>query len=153
MQIISQEKILPWGLMVLRESNLNGYCSKRSPCYVLEREQDLKGERGKPTYWCMPTELSLFFPQFPLFSSLFSFLSFFFSFYFVFPFYSVNALFFGPLFRARQGPFYRACRDQCFTTLPLNRLCLVWAYLPTTKSVKHSPLPDKGRFVSFLSLP
>ena len=119
----------------------------------LGREQDLKGERGKPTYWCMPIELSLFFPQFPLFSSLFSFLSFFFSFYSVFLFYSVNTLFFGPFFRAWQGPFYSACRNQCFTTLPLNCLCLVWAYLPTTKSVRHSPLPDKGRFVSFLSPP
>ena len=35
---------------------------KRSPCYVLEREQDLKGERGKPIYWCMPTVLPLIFP-------------------------------------------------------------------------------------------
>ena len=98
------------------------------------REQDLKGERGKPTYWCMPIILSLFFSQFPLFSSLFSFLSFFFSFT-LFSFYSVNALFFDPFFRARQGPFYSACRGQCFTTLPLNRLCLVWAYLLTTKGV------------------
>ena len=48
-----------------------------------EREQDLKGERGKPTYWCMPIVLSFFFPQFPLFSSLFSFLSFFFSIFFL----------------------------------------------------------------------
>ena len=28
MQIISQEKILPWGLMVLRESDLNAKCPK-----------------------------------------------------------------------------------------------------------------------------
>ena len=40
------------------------------------REQDLKGERGKSTYWCMPIVLSLFFPQFPLFFPLFSLLSF-----------------------------------------------------------------------------
>ena len=116
-------------------------------------EQDLKGERGKPTYWCMPIELSPFFPKFPLSSSLFSFLSFSFLFTLCFSFYFVNALFFDPLFRARQGPFYSACRDQRFTTLPLNRLCLVWAYLPISKFVQHSPLPDKGRFVSFLSLP
>ena len=51
---------------------------------------------------------------------------------YLFSFYSVNALFFDPLFRAWQGPFYSACRGQCFITLPLNRLCLVWAYLPTT---------------------
>ena len=82
-------------------------------------------------------------------SFLLCFLSYLFSFLFTlfFFFYSVNTLFFDPLFRARQGSFYSACRDQCFTTLPLNRLCLVWAYLPTTKSVRHSPLLDKVRFV------
>ena len=63
------------------------------------REQDLKGERGKPTYWFMPIVLSLFFSQFPLFSSLFSFLSFFFSFT-LFSFYSVNALFFDLFLRS-----------------------------------------------------
>ena len=30
--------------------------------------------------------------------------------------------------------------------MPLNRLCLVWAYLPTTRDVCHSLLPDRGRF-------
>ena len=40
------------------------------------KEQDLKGERGKSTYWCMPIVLSLFFPLFPLFFPLFSLLSF-----------------------------------------------------------------------------
>ena len=126
---------------------------KRGPCYVLEESRIWRGREGKPTYWCMPPELSLLFPQFPLFFSLFSFLSFFFSFTLLFFFYSVNTLFFGPLFRARQGPFYSACRDQSFTILPLNRFCLVWAYLPTTKGVWHLPSLDKGRFVSFLSLP
>ena len=126
---------------------------KRSPCLRFGREQDLKGERGKPIYWCMPIELSLFFPQSPLFSSLFSFLSFFFSFYSVFLFYSVNSLFFDPPFRARQGPFYSAYRDQCFTTLPLNRLCLVWAYLPTTKGfvcVSHPCQTQTGLFHSLV---
>ena len=123
------------------------------------REQDLKGERGKSTYWCMPIVLSFFFPLFSLFFPLFSLLSFFFYFscFLLFSFFLLREypLFFDPLFRAWQGSFYSACRNQCFTTLPLNCLCLVWAYLPTTKGsfVCHSPLPDKGRFVSFVSPP
>ena len=47
------------------------------------REQDLKGERGKPTYWCMPTVLPFLFS---LISSLF--FSVFFIIFFLF-FYSV----------------------------------------------------------------
>ena len=45
-----------------------------------------------------------------------------------------KSLFYGPLYRARQGPLYSACRDQCFTVLPLNRLCLVWACLPIVQN-------------------
>ena len=30
--------------------------------YVLEESKDLKGERGKSIYWCMPIELTLLFP-------------------------------------------------------------------------------------------
>ena len=48
----------------------------------------MKGERGKPIYWCMPIELTLIFLSFPFFSSLFSFLSFFFSSCSVFSFHS-----------------------------------------------------------------
>ena len=88
------------------------------------REQDLKGERGKPTYWCMPIILSLFFSQFPLFSSLFSFLSFFFSFT-LFSFYSVNTLFFDLFLRARQGSFYSAYRGQFLPLCPLT--AFVWS--------------------------
>ena len=87
-----------------------------------------------------------------LFSSVF-FLIFFSFLLLCFLFTPRMLCFFGLFFRARQGPFYSACRDQCFTTLPLNRLCLIWAYLPTTKFVRHSPLPDKGKFVSFFSPP
>ena len=43
--------------------------------------------------------------------------------------------FFLPLYRARQGPLYSACRDQCFTVLPLNRLCLVWVCLPIVQNL------------------
>ena len=154
MQIIFQEKILPWGLMALRESDLNGYCPKGVLVTFLEESRIWRGREGKwPTGACPLYYLSFFFPQFPLFSSLFSFLSFFLFSFTLFSFYSVNTLFFDLFFRAWQGSFYSARRGQFFTTLPLNRLCLVWAYLPTTKSVRHSPLPDKGRFVSFLSLP
>ena len=61
------------------------------------REQDLKRERGKPTYWCMPIELSpFFFLNFLYFLLCFSFLSFFFLFTLFFLFYSVNTLFLVP---------------------------------------------------------
>ena len=74
------------------------------------RKQDLKGERGKSTYWCMPIVLSLFFPQFPLFFPLFSLLSlllFFLLFTFTLPFFqSVNILCFSILFSGHgKGPF------------------------------------------------
>ena len=66
------------------------------------REQDLKGERGKSTYWCMPIVLSFFFPLFSLLS--FSFLSLVF-FYSVF-FYSLNTLCFSmPLSGYSKGLF------------------------------------------------
>ena len=78
-----------------------------------------------------------------LFSSVFS-LIFFFSFscflLFCFLFIPQHPLFFRSFFRARQGSFYSACRDQFFTTLLLNRLCLVWTYLPTTKEFVCVPL-------------
>ena len=86
----------------------------------LGREQDLKGERGKPTYWCMPIELSLFFPQFPLFSSLFSFLSFFFSFYSAFLFllreYSVFRF---PFSGHGKGPFIEPAVTNVLPLCPL----------------------------------
>ena len=126
---------------------------KRSPCYISEESRVWRGREGnRPTGACPLNYLPFFLN---LLSFLLCFLSYLFSFLFTlfFFFYSVNTLFFGPLFRARQGSFYSACRDQCFTTLPLNCLCLVWAYLPITKSVRHSPLSDKGKFVSFFSLP
>ena len=151
MQIISQEKVLPWGLIVLKESDLNGYCPK-GVIVTFWKRVGFENEKGKMTYWCMPIVLPLIL--FSISSHFFSvfFLIFFLFFYSIFLFTPRILCFSVPL-RAQQDPFYSACRDQCFTTLPLNRLCLVWAYLPTTKSVKHSPLPDKGRFVSFLSLP
>lgn len=146
MQIILQEKDPAVGINGYKGVGSEWLLPKMNPCYVLEESRIWRGRKGnRPTGACLLYYLSFF--------SSISFLPFFFFFYSVFSFYSVNTLFFDPFFKARQGPFYNACRGQCFTTLPLNRLCLVWAYLPTTKSVWHSPLPDKGRFVSFLSPP
>ena len=74
----------------------------------------------------------VFFP----FLSIFHSNLFFFSSYSAFFFYVVkNPLFFDPSYRARQGPLYSACRDQCFTVLPLNRLCLVWVCLPIVQNL------------------
>ena len=132
---------LEW-LLLKKESLL---CfGKRAGFEGGERETDLLVH----AHWT----ISLFSSISSLFFFIF-FLIFFLFFLLCFSFLLCECSVFSPLLRVRQGPFYSACRDQCFTTLPLNRLCLVWAYLPTTKSVKHSPLPDKGRFVSFLSLP
>ena len=106
------------------------------------REQDLKGERGKSTYWCMPIVLSLFFPQCSVLSPVFSLIFFFPSlvFFLFFSFYSTTPSIFRSFFKAQQRSFYIACCDQFFTTLPLNCLCLVWAYLPTTKGFVCVPL-------------
>ena len=80
--------------------------------------------------------ISLFSSISSLLFSVFSLIFFFsFSCFLLLCFLSLREcpLFFDPLFRARQGSFYNACRGQFFTTLPFNRLCLVWAYLLTTK--------------------
>ena len=123
------------------------------------REQDLKGERGKLTYWCMPIVLSLFFPQFPLFFPLFSLLSFSFLslvfFYFAF-FYSVNALCFSILFSGHgKGPFIVSAVTNFLPLCPLT--AFIWSGRtcrpPKGSSMCHSPLPDKGKFVSFVSPP
>ena len=151
MQIISQERILPWGLMALRESDLNDYCPKAVLVTFWKRAGFEGGKRETDLLvhaHCITSHFSLIFS---LFFSVF-FLIFFLFFLLCFSFYSQNALFFGSLLRARQGPFYSVCHDQSFTILPFNRLCLVLAYLPTTKSVRHSSVLDKSRFVSFLSL-
>ena len=63
------------------------------------REQDLKGEKGKSTYWCMPIVLSLFFLLFSLLSFLFLLFSFYFSYYSVLPCFSI------PVSGHGKGPF------------------------------------------------
>ena len=94
----------------------------------------LKGERGKPIYWCMLFRTNSLLSFLVFFPFLFVFVLIFFLFLLLcFSFHVVkNPLFFDLHYRARQGPLYSAYRDQCFTVLPLNRLCLVWVYLPTT---------------------
>ena len=122
---------------------------KRNPCYVLEESRIWRGREGnRPTDACPLYYLSFFLN---FLSSFLCFLSYLFLFFLLFSFtlfffYSVNTLCFSfPHSGHGKGPFIVPAVASFFTTLPLNRLCLVWAYLPTTKSVWHSPLPDKGR--------
>ena len=64
--------------------------------------------------------ISLFSLISSLLSSVFS-LIFFFSFFLLcFLLLCEYTLFFDPVFRARRGPFYSACRGQCFTSFPLS---------------------------------
>ena len=117
----------------------------------------LKGERGKPIYWCMLFRTNsllsflVFFPFLSVFVLIFFlFLLLCFSSYVV-----KNPLFFDPLYRAWQRPLYSACRDQCFTVLPLNRLCLVWVCLPIiqnpcqTEADPFCPSVRRGLILSF----
>ena len=123
------------------------------------REQHLKGERGKSTYWCMPIVLSLFFPRFPLFFPLFSLLSFsFLSLVFCYSafFYSMNTLYFSILFSGHgKGPFIVPAVTNFLLLCPLT--AFVWSgrtCRPKKGSfVCHSPLSDKGRLASFVSPP
>ena len=113
-----------------------GQLGKLSFAFFGGKVRFLKGERGKPTYWCMlfRTNSLLSFLVFFPFLSVFV-LIFFLLFLLCFSFYVVkNPLFIDPGYRARQGPLYSACRDQCFTVLPLNRLCLVWVHLPIVQN-------------------
>ena len=86
----------------------------------------MKGERGKPIYWCMPIELTLLFPLFPFFSSLFSFLSFFFSSYFVFFFSLPKILYFSIPFPGHgKGPFIVPAVTKVLPFCPLT--VFVWS--------------------------
>ena len=117
----------------------------------------LKGKRGKPIYSCMlfrTNSLISFLVFFP-FLSIFV-LIFFLLLLLCFSFHVVkNLLFFNPPYRARQGPLYSACRDQCFTVLPLNRLCLVWVHLSIvqnpyqTEADSFCPSVRRGLILSF----
>ena len=79
MQIISQEKILPWGLMTLRESDLNGYCPKGILVTFWKRAGFEEGEREIDLLVHAHYIISLFSSISSLLSSVFS-LIFFFSF-------------------------------------------------------------------------
>ena len=145
--------------MVLRESALNGYSltGKVLVCVLWRKVRFLKGEKGEPIYWCMlfRTNSLLSFLVFFPFLSVFVII-FFLLLLLCFSFHVVkNPLFFDPLYRAWQRPLYSACRDQCFTVLPLNRLCLVWVYLPIvqnpcqTEADSFCPSVRRGLILSF----
>ena len=94
------------------------------------REQDLKGERGKSTYWCMPIVLSLlFFLNF--LSSFLCFLSYLFPFFFLFSFtlfsfYSMNTLYFSIPFSGHgKGPFIVPTMTSFLLLCPLT--AFVWS--------------------------
>ena len=114
-QLISQERVLPWRLTALRETDLSGFSAQM----LLEvfTESRISWEREGSIYRCMPTVLILTFVFLSCgFLSFFShsflcylFVSFFFlSFYFL-----VEVLIVVPpplLFTARPS-FYSACHD------------------------------------------
>ena len=93
------------------------------------REQDLKGERGKSTYWCMPIVLSFFFPLFPLFFPLFSLLSFSFLslvfFYSIFFLFCNTLCFFDPFSGHGKGPFIVPAVTSFLPLCPLT--AFVWS--------------------------
>ena len=125
--------------MVLRESVLNGYSPTRKVliCVLWRKVRFLKGGRGKPIYWCMLFRTNSLLSFLVFFPFLSVFVLIFFSFPLALFFFlpcELSPLFFYPFYRARQGPLYSACRDQCFTVLPLNRLCLVWVHLPIVQN-------------------
>ena len=115
------------------------------------REQDLKEREGnRPTDVC-----PLYYPSF-----FFCFLSYLFlsfsCFLFIFFFLLHNTLCFFPLFSWHgKGPFIVPAVTSFLPLCPLT--AFVWSRRtcqpPKDSSVCHSPLLDKGRFVSFVSLP
>ena len=125
--------------MALRESALNGYSptGKSSRLRSLEKDEIFEGGEREAdllvhALWTnSPLSFLVFFSFFSVFVLIFFLfpLALFFSFHLVrYP------LFFDPFYRAQQGPLYSACRDQCFIVFPLNRLCLVWVYLPIVQN-------------------
>ena len=107
MQIISQERILPWGLMVLRESDLNGYCPKKESLFTFWKRARFEGGReGNQSTGACPLYYLSFFLNF--LSFLLYFLSYLFFFFFLlcFSFHSVKMLCFSMMFSGHgKGPF------------------------------------------------
>ena len=86
----------------------------------------MKGEKGKPIYWCMPIELTLIFLSFPFFSFLLSFLSFFSSFCSIFSFHSKNILCFSiPATGHGKGLFIASPAASVLPSCPLT--AFVWS--------------------------
>ena len=115
--------------MALRESDLNGYCPKRkSPCLRFGKRQDLKGERGKRIYWCMPIELTLlFFLVSFLFFSVF-FLIFFIFFllcFFLFTSLNIFSFFLSPSTGHGKGLFIAPAVASVLRSYPLT--AFVWS--------------------------
>ena len=128
---------------------------KRNPYYVLEESRIWKGrEENRPTGACPLYYLS-FFLNFLSFFPPFSFLSFFLFFYSVF--FSLREYsIFSILFSGHdKGPFIVPAVTNFLPLCPLT--AFVWSgrtcQLPKGSFVCHSFLPDKGRFVSFVSPP
>ena len=131
---------------------------KRNPCYVLEESRIWRGREGnRPTSACPLYYLSLFLY---FLSSFLCFLSYLFLFFLLFSFTLLSftpwiPFLFPSSFRARQGSFYSACRDQILPFYPLT--LFVWSGCtyrpPKGASVCHLPLSDKRRYASFVSPP
>ena len=97
----------------------------------------MKGERGKPTYWCMlfqTKSLRSFLVFFP-FLSVFV-LIFFFFFLLCFSFYIVKKSPVFPLLPTGHGKglFIVPAVTSVLLFCPINRLCLVWACLPIVQN-------------------
>ena len=133
---------------------------KRNPYYILKESRIWRGKKGnRPTGACPLHNLSFFL------NFLSSFLCFFFLLSFSFLslvffhsafFYSVNTLCFSILFSGHgKSLFIVLAMTSILPLCPLT--AFVWSGRtcrpPKGSSVCHSPLPDKGRFVSFVSPP
>ena len=142
--------ILPWKLITLRETDLNGWCTGES--FVSDREHDFEREReNQPIGACLSLSLSIFFFFFSSKIPLSYLLSHYF-FFLILVFYFLVLKFLIPWYLSLPLVHDKGLPLWClpwsnFTILALNNLCLVWVYLPTTTglSVCHSPSPDKGK--------
>ena len=125
MQIISQEKILPWGLMALRESDLNGYYPKGVLVTFWKRAGFERGERETDLLVHAHWTISLFSSISSLFFSVF--LPYLFSFLFTLLFFlTLWMLCFFVLFSGHdKGPFIVPAVTNVLPFCPLT--AFVWS--------------------------
>ena len=125
MQIISQEKILPWGLITLRESDLNGYCPKGVLVTFWKRAGFEGGERGNRPAGACPLNYISFFLNF--LSFFLCFLSYLFYFLLLcFSFFTPWILCFSVLFSGHdKGPFIVPAVTNLLPYYPL--IAFVWS--------------------------